>query len=208
MRRNRGCVAARVGTVLAATGLVLAALTLVDAVTPTAHAATVNPYQVTFVARQCPAYSDITANLNRNNIQESLKDLGANSAYSPGQPISPSVETPNQPNCTPLDGWQFTFGNGINGKTPGTNLSRVSSPVSPPITVQPSVPLLDAQGNPTGQTIAAAATVTLTQAQVSAALSHNLWVQGGTATDPLLTGTFGSQVRLRRPALRYRQPER
>lgn len=193
MRRNRRSTAARIGTLLAAAGVVLAAFTLVDAAGTAAHAATVNPYQVTFVARQCPDYSDITANLNRNNIQESLKDLGANTAYRPGQPISPSVETPNQPNCTPLNGWQFTFGNGINNKTPGTNLSRVSNPVSPPITVQSAVPLLDAQGNPTGQTIAAATTVTLTQAQVSAAMSHNLWVQGGTATDPLLTGTFGNQ---------------
>ena len=153
----------------------------------------VNPYQVTFVARQCPEYTDIMANLARNNIQESQQDLGPNSVYSSGQPIAPSIEAANDPACTPLDGWQFTFGNGINGQTPGTHLSRVSNPVSPPITVQPSVPLLDAQGNPTGQSIAAATTVTLTQAQITAALNHQLWVQGGTPTDPLGTATFGNR---------------
>ena len=158
-----------------------------------AVAAVVNPYQVTFVARQCPEYSDIMANLARNNIQESQQDLGPNSVYSSGQPIAPSIETANDPGCTPLNGWQFTFGNGINGQTPGSHLSRVSNPVSPPITVQPSAPLLDAQGNPTGQSVAAATTVSLTQAQISAALNHQLWVQGGTPTDPLGTATFGNR---------------
>ncbi len=158
-----------------------------------AQAATTHPYQVTFVARQCPNYTDIMANLARNNIQESQQDLGPNSAYQSGQPISPSVEAPNDPSCTPLTGWQFTFGNGINGQTPGTHLSRVSNPVSPPVTVQPSVPLLDPQGNPTGQSIAAATTVTLTPSQVTAAFNHQLWVQGGTATDPLGTATFASR---------------
>jgi hypothetical protein len=156
---------------------------------PTAPA---NAYQVTFVARQYPNYTDITANLARNNIQESLQDLGANTAYQPGEPMSPSTETQNQPNCTPLDGWQFTFGNGVGGKAPGTNLSTVTNPGAP-ITVQPSVPLLDPQGNPTGQSIAAATTVTLTQAQVTAAMNHQLWVQGGTATDPLGAATFGTR---------------
>jgi hypothetical protein len=158
--------------------------------TETAAAATTDPYLVTFVARECPSYTDIMANLARNNIQESLQDLGKNSVYSSGQPISPSIETPNQPDCTPLNGWKFTFGSGIAGKT--SNLSTVSNPGTP-ITVQPSVPLLDPQGRPTGQSIAAATTVTLTQAQVSAALNHNLWVQGGTPSDPLVTSSFGGR---------------
>ena len=57
--------------------------------------------------------------------------------------------------------------------------------------MQSSVPLLDPKGNPTRQTIASATTVTLTQAQASAALSRNLWIQGGTPTDPLVTGSLG-----------------
>lgn len=155
-----------------------------------AGAATADPYLVTFVARECPTYTDIMANLARNNIQESLQDLGKDSVYAPGQPISPAIETPNQPACTPLNGWTFTFGSGIAGKT--SNLSTVSNPGAP-ITVEPSVPLLDPQGRPTGQSIAAATTVTLTQAQVSAAMSHNLWVQGGTPSDPLGSSSFGNR---------------
>jgi hypothetical protein len=158
-----------------------------------AQAATPRSYLVTFVARQCPTYQDITANLARNNIQESLQDLGADTAYKAGQPISPSVETPNQPNCTPLTGWDFTFGNGINGKDPATQLSRVSNPVSPPFTTRPSVPLLDTNGNATGSSIAGAVTTTLTSAQVTQAANHQLWVQGGTFGDPLGTATFGNR---------------
>ena len=169
--------------------LVAAACSVVVSTGGTAGAASTDSYQVTLVARQCPTYTDIMANLARNNIQESLQDLGKNSAYLPGQPISPSIETPNDPNCTPMPGWKFTFGNGIAGKV--SNLSTVSGPGSP-VTVQPSAPLLDPLGRPTGQSIAAATTVTLTQAQVNAALSRKLWIQGGTPTDPLVTGSLGS----------------
>jgi len=159
---------------------------------PSAQAATSGNYLVTFVARSCPNYTDITANLARNNIQESLQDLGGDTLYTSGQPISPTIEEQGQPldnPCVPLDNWQFTFGNGIGAKNTQYNLSTVSSPGSP-ITVQNSVPLLDPQGNATGQSIQAATTVTLTQNQVNAAMSHNLWVQGGTPTDPLLNTPF------------------
>jgi hypothetical protein len=181
------------GTALLVLAPVAAALSLAAVPAPSAVAATPGSYLVTFVARQCPTYQDITANLARNNIQESLQDLGADTAYTGGQPIAPSVETPNQPNCTALPGWQFTFGNGINGTTPGTNLSRVSNPVSPSFTTQASVPLLDTAGNPTGSSIDGAVTTTLTSAQVTAASQHQLWVQGGTTTDPLGTATFGTR---------------
>ena len=90
------------GLVLLVLAPVAATLALVAAPGPSANAATPGAYLVTLVARQCPTYSDITANLARNNIQESLQNLGGNTAYSAGQPISPSVEQPNQPNCTPL----------------------------------------------------------------------------------------------------------
>ena len=49
-------------------------------------------YFVTIAARQCPTYTDIRANRARNNIQESLKDLGADTPYAAGQPISPAIE--------------------------------------------------------------------------------------------------------------------
>ena len=66
--------------------------------------ATTPTYLVTYAARACPSYQDITANLARNNIQESLRDLGADTLYSSGEPISPSKEAQGQPNCTPLVG--------------------------------------------------------------------------------------------------------
>jgi hypothetical protein len=191
--RSRSSRHARLGAALLVVAGLTGAFSLALSAGTAAHAATANPYQVTFVARECPEYTDIMANLARNNIQESQQDLGPDSAYRSGQPIAPAIESANDPACTPLNGWQFTFGNGINGQTPGSHLSRVSNPVSPPITVQPSVPLLDAQGNPTGQSIAAATTVTLTQSQITAALNHQLWVQGGTPTDPLGTATFGNR---------------
>ena len=68
---------------------------------------------VTFVARVCPTYRDVMANLARNDIQESLKDLGQDSVYTPGQPIDPDVEAQRQPRCEPLPGWQLTLGTGI-----------------------------------------------------------------------------------------------
>ncbi len=181
------------GVVLVALAPVVAVLGLAMAPAAPAQAAASDSYLVTFVARQCPTYQDITANLARNNIQESLQDLGPDTAYTSGQPISPSVETPNQPNCTALTGWQFTFGDGINGTTPGTNLSRVSNPVTPSFTTQASVPLLDTNGNATGSTIAGAVTTTLSAAQVSQAAAHDLWVQGGTPSDPLGTSSFGTK---------------
>ena len=167
---------ARLGVALVVAAPFVSACIVVAAASGPAQAATPQPYRVTLVARECPAYTDIMANLARNNIQESLQDLGKDSVYRQGQPIAPSVEEPNQPACTPLENWKFTFGNGIAGRT--NNLSTVSNPGSP-VTVQPEVPLLDPQGRPTGQSIAAATTVTLTQAQVDAALAHSLWVQGG-----------------------------
>ena len=37
--------------------------------------------KVTIAARECPEYTDITANRARNDIQESLEDLGADTPY-------------------------------------------------------------------------------------------------------------------------------
>ena len=65
---------------------------------------------VTIVARQCPEYTDITANRARNDIQESLKDLGPDTPYTAGEPIDPDIEADSQPNCTPLPNWRFTLG--------------------------------------------------------------------------------------------------
>jgi hypothetical protein len=144
-------------------------------------------YKVTFVARQCPDYSDIMANGARNNLQESLRDLGKDSVYAPGDPIDPSIEEPEHPNCTPLDGWTLTLGTGIaSGKV--NNLSVVSGafPTPIPVTLQ-STPLLNSNGIQVGtQTIAGAVTIDLTDEQARLAMaSSSLWTQGGTPTAPL-----------------------
>ncbi len=83
---------------------------------------------VTVAARSCPTYDSITANLARNNIQESLRDLGANTAYGPGEPVNPTNEADNQPRCSPLSEWGFTLGTGIGGAVEGRwgSLSYVS----------------------------------------------------------------------------------
>ncbi|MBE2319289.1 hypothetical protein DVA67_025150 [Solirubrobacter sp. CPCC 204708] len=65
---------------------------------------------VTFAARACPSYAAIAANLARNDIQESLQDLGPNTPYRSGQPIDPDVEANAQPQCRPLPDWRFTLG--------------------------------------------------------------------------------------------------
>ena len=72
-------------------------------------------YYVTFVARSCPGYTDIYANKARNNILESLKDLGpdAQQYYVDGGLINPAYEEiPPQDACSPLPNWEFTIGTG------------------------------------------------------------------------------------------------
>ncbi len=85
---------------------------------------------VTVAARECPTYDSITANLARNNIQESLRDLGANAAYSAGTAINPVTEAAKQPACKPITGWSFTLGKGIIGRAVSGSGARCRS--SPP----------------------------------------------------------------------------
>jgi hypothetical protein len=148
-------------------------------------------YTVTLVARVCPSYPDVMANRGRNNLQESLQDLGKDSVYQTGQPVDPAIEGPNDPSCRPLDGWRFTLGDSGDGPKVD-HLSTVTAG-GPPTAATTTVPLLDPAGNPTGRTIAGAVTLRLTQAQVMAAQNRQLWVQGGTPTDPLLDGLFPGQ---------------
>src|SRR4051794_10686037 len=158
-------------------------------------------YFLTIAARQCPTYKDIRANLARNNIQQSLQDLGLDTPYTSGQAISPQVEAATQPNCTPLVGWQFVLGTGISGtpvKGSWGSLSVVSGPVSAldtathaalgVITTQTSVPDRTTAGAVvSGTSIAGAATVELTNRQAALAGSGNkLALQGGTVADPAL----------------------
>ena len=142
-------------------------------------------YTVTFAARWCPEYSSVFANRARNNIMESLQDLGPDTNYSGGEAISPGKEDQSpQSACTPLVDWNFQLGTGIDGRTPGTNLSRVANP-GPVVSTTSSVNELSPAGNVTGRSIAGAVTLELTAQQVQDAANHRLWVQGGTSTQPL-----------------------
>jgi hypothetical protein len=70
---------------------------------PTATAA---QKRVTFAARICDSYSQIFANEARNNIMESLKQLGPTTPYpSSASQMDPVTENrPPQNACRPLDG--------------------------------------------------------------------------------------------------------
>jgi hypothetical protein len=62
-------------------------------------------YLVTFAARQCSSYADVRANRARNNVMESLENLGPATNYGGGEPIKPVREdAAPQSNCTPLVG--------------------------------------------------------------------------------------------------------
>jgi uncharacterized repeat protein (TIGR01451 family) len=157
---------------------------------------------VTIAARSCPSYEAITANRARNNIMESLKDLGVDTPYgSNGLPliVNPAVEAQVQPLCTPIANWAFTLGKGYQTRAvPGVwgSLSKVTSPFSPTIYTQQEVPLRDSGGNPTGTQIGGATTITLTSEQRDlATTSSRLWIQGGTPTLPITdpeTYAFGA----------------
>ena len=152
---------------------------------------------VTFAARWCEDYPDISANRARNDIQESLRDLGPDTLYRAGETVAPDKELAGQPRCGPLPGWRFTLGRGYQTRAvlgPWGALARVTSPFDTAIVTQPSVPLLDLAGRDTGTTIAGAVTVALTDAQAAlAARSSALWLQGGTPEDPVLDRLHPSQ---------------
>ncbi len=152
---------------------------------------------VTVVARECPDYKDIMANRARNDIQESLRDLGKNTVYKAGQPIDPGIEESNDPGCIPLPGWRFTLGTGYRSRAvsgPWGSLSIVTSPYDTEIVTQDRVPLLDFAGRPTDDFIEGATTIELTKAQAKrAATASSLWVQGGTPSDPILYEQYPDQ---------------
>jgi uncharacterized repeat protein (TIGR01451 family) len=158
------------------------------------------------VARECPTYQDIRANLARNNIMESLQDLGGDTLYTSGEPINPIKESEGQPNCKPITGWQFTLGSGIQEKAskgPWGALSIVTGAEAPTITTKASTPLLGWEGEPIkGQSLAGATTFELNQAQADRSGRRSLWIQGGTTTDPVLFSVPGFEDKYGFGALR------
>jgi hypothetical protein len=93
-------------------------------------------YSVTYVARSCPSYDAIYANRARNDIQESLKDLGPDSPYPSDKPflVEPDIESmPPQDRCSPIPDWQFTLGTGYQSRAVvgvWGALSKVTTPYS------------------------------------------------------------------------------
>ncbi len=155
--------------------------------------------KVTFVARTCPEYTDIYANRSRNNILESLNDLGPDTNYASGQSINPVKEdAAPQDKCTPLVNWKFTMGTGYASKAvtgPWGSLSKVTNPFATSITTVASTPELDTLGSPTGKSLAGAVTIELSQAELNQAShgANSLWAQGGTPTDPVLNTPYPGQ---------------
>ena len=148
-------------------------------------------FYVTMAARSCPTYESITANRARNDIQESLRDLGKDTLYTDGEPINPTTEDQGQPTCRPITDWQFTLGRGYLSRAvagPWGQLSIVTEPFTTPITTLASTPLLDDQGRPVaGQAVPGAVSIELSPDQAELSQRANtLWIQGGTPTDPIL----------------------
>jgi hypothetical protein len=149
-------------------------------------------YKVTLAARSCPTFTDIMANRSRNNIMESLQNVGIDSIYTRAPftgAVRPEVEdaaASGQSACAPLSGWAFAMGTGINGKDSGSygSLSKVRSPLQT-ATTQEATPELDAFGNDTGRSLAGAVTYNLTASQVASLANRSVWVQGGTPGSPL-----------------------
>lgn len=150
------------------------------------------PFSVTVVARVCPTYDDIMANTKRNNLMQSLDDVGVDSIY-PGlgnPPVQPSVENrvaTGQAACQPLTGWTFGFGKNFAGTDTGVygSLGKVAD-LNGTATTQTSTPELDDLGNPTGRFIDGAATMQLNETQLAIVTgSGNLTAQGGIPGAPL-----------------------
>ncbi|MDR0416393.1 MAG: DUF5979 domain-containing protein, partial [Propionibacteriaceae bacterium] len=179
------------------------------AVSPPAEAATVNPYpagsslSITFVGVVCDDYEDVQANKARNNVQESLQDLGPDSTYRSGSAITPAAETAgmNSAHCRPLPGLQFTLGSGMVSKSQATYYLSYVSGATATVTTQASVPQLNSQGRPAGPDLDGAVTVVLDR-EVSLAQRGNLWVQGGTPSNPRPVDTTGQYQELSFAALR------
>ena len=162
----------------------------------TAGAAQATGYRVTFAARQCASYSDIFANRFRDDLMQTLQNVGPDSPYGDTDLVNPTFEDqPPQTRCTPLTGWEFTMGRQPDLAPlvgPWGSLTVVNR-AFPPVTTQAQTALLDQDGTPVGnEQIAGARTIELTQEQLDVANAGQwaLRLQGGTPTDPVLAQKF------------------
>lgn len=173
----------------AAAVLALASASLAPA---TLHAQ--SGFYVTLVARECPTFASIMANRARNNIQESLQDLGPDSVYGTGDDVEPGIEDAGNA-CTPMQvPWTFTLGRTIAGADVDVwgSLSYVGGVFRSTTTTLAGVPQRNTAGAIVSGTIASAVTIELT-ADEAAQTTSQLWVQGGVPGQPLnaLQSTYG-----------------
>jgi len=178
----------------AAVAIAASALALALAAPPQAAAA---DRLVTFAARWCERYEDISANRARNDIQESLRDLGRDTGYAAGEAIQPAKELTGQLSCQPLPDWRFTLGTAYASRAssgPWGALTVLTRAFDTEIVTRTSTPLLDVAGRETGASLAGAVTIRLTDEQAAlAAVGSRLWLQGGTSDDPVLDRRFPAQ---------------
>jgi len=178
---------------------VMAVALAAAAYVPAAASASGSGLLLTVVARYCAHYDEVMANRARNNIMESLRDLGANTVYTEGEPINPVIEEENQAGCKPMPSWKFTLGEGIeahaaSGIGPWGSLSIITGQLGEPIETETETPLLDAEGDPTGEMIKGATTVELGERETElAGHADELWIQAGTPADPILNKTYPEQ---------------
>ena len=156
-----------------------------------------NPYRLTLVARECDNYSDISANRSRNNLQETLQDLGVDSTYSStmsNNPVAPWRESnpaTQVDNCRPINDWTFTLGTNITGGTAAapSRVTGVLREVRTSDTVMRDTAAGDyatADGSSatavTAAPLAGGTTIDLTDAEAAKAAKSSLWIQGGKAS--------------------------
>jgi hypothetical protein len=178
-----------IASILASAGAGLAPSAPAEAADPAAFSSSAaTRYQVTFAARSCAGYDQVMANQVRGNGAESLARPGRASTYKPGQPVDPDVESAAGGGCQPLTGWRFTLGPGL-GRSGPLSVVTGATVTTPPTADQ--APRLNSAGGPTGSALAGAVSVTLTEDQLRLLARRQLYVQGGTTTDPLLAGAFG-----------------
>ena len=165
-------------------------------VAATSAAAEGTGYSVTFAARECHSYGDIFANRFRDNLMQTLQNVGPDSPYGANDLVNPSFEDRSpQSNCAPLTGWEFTMGKQPDLPPlagPWGSLTVVNG-AFPSVTTEAQTPELNENGIPIpGKQIAGATTFELTQAQLDVA-NQGQWalrLQGGTPTDPVLAQKF------------------
>jgi hypothetical protein len=163
-----------------------------DAAAPAAYATSAaTRYLVTFAARSCASFGDVTAGQVRGDDGESLGRPGGDSRYQLGQAVDPTVEDTAGAGCTALSGVRFTLGSGHE------RTGRLSTVIGDPVTTTPqtsdSTPRLDQVGRDTGGLLTGSVTMPLTEPQVDLAARRQLWVQGGTPDEPVADGSaFGA----------------